>query len=347
MASHGTWFDPQVGLVIHNYLDHKEKFLGADGYTEEGFAKMQEVLPLNIEMFKRALKTQGLKIVFGTDAVAGAHGRNAEEFIYRVRDGIYAADMLLAAIVHLDLFSWLAEHPATRDEICRALAITDRPADVMLTLFAAMGLVDERQGVFHLTMEAREHLVKTSPWFLGPYYEPLKNRPMALDLRKVLRTGKPAAWSSQKDGQDWHKAMESEAFAAQFTAAMDCRGIYLAQAVAKSLDLSRHRRLLDIAGGSGVYYDIVLAAQQKALAMVKPGAPLVYSVCSLQPEERKAVIDAVSAEANLARLKIPAAAIAGENQFLTRDGELRTLPSQWGELGGLDGFYGVLLQRTI
>jgi len=28
-----------------------------------------------------------VKIVLGTDAVAGAHGRNAEEFIYRVRDG--------------------------------------------------------------------------------------------------------------------------------------------------------------------------------------------------------------------------------------------------------------------
>jgi len=68
MASHGTWFDPQVGLVIHNYLDNKEKFLGAPGYTEEGFAKMQEVLPLNVEMFKRALKTPGLKIVFGTAA---------------------------------------------------------------------------------------------------------------------------------------------------------------------------------------------------------------------------------------------------------------------------------------
>src|SRR5437763_1922206 len=87
MAEHGTIFDPQVGLVIHNYLDNKAKFLGIGNYTEEGFAKMLEVLPLNAEMFKRALKTPGLKIVFGTDAVAGAHGRNAEEFIYRVRDG--------------------------------------------------------------------------------------------------------------------------------------------------------------------------------------------------------------------------------------------------------------------
>ena len=173
--------------------------------------------------------------------------------IYRVRDGIYGADMLLTAIVHLDLFSWLAKTPATRADICRAFETTDRPTDVMLTLLAAMGLVEERDGVFHLTALAREHLVVASPWFLGPYYESLKNRPVALDLLKVLRTGKPANWGSQQDAKDWHKAMETDAFATQFTAAMDCRGVYLAQAVAKSLDLSRHTRLLDIAGGSGIY----------------------------------------------------------------------------------------------
>ena len=68
--------------------------------------------------------------------------------IYRVRDALYAPDMLLTALVHLDLFSWLDRQPATRAEVCRALDIVDRPADVMLTLFAAMGLVEERQGSF-------------------------------------------------------------------------------------------------------------------------------------------------------------------------------------------------------
>src|SRR5260370_20221820 len=97
LAEHGTFFDPQVGLVIHNYLDHKANFLGIGNYTEEGFAKMQEVLPLNQEMFKRALGTKGLKIVFVTDAVAGAHWRNAEEFIYRVADGQAPTDALVAA----------------------------------------------------------------------------------------------------------------------------------------------------------------------------------------------------------------------------------------------------------
>jgi adenine deaminase len=44
------------------------------------------VLPMNHELIKRAVKIPGLKIVFGTDAVAGAHGRNSEELIDRVRD---------------------------------------------------------------------------------------------------------------------------------------------------------------------------------------------------------------------------------------------------------------------
>jgi len=87
MAAKGTYLDPQAGLVIENYLANKERYLGTPGYTEEGFAAMQRVLSLNHEFVKRASKVPGLKIVFGTDAVAGAHGRNAEELIDRVRDG--------------------------------------------------------------------------------------------------------------------------------------------------------------------------------------------------------------------------------------------------------------------
>lgn len=87
LAERGTYFDPQAGLVIENYLLNKEKYLGTPGYTEEGFAAMEKILPMNHELVHRAIKIPGLKIVFGTDAVAGAHGRNAEEFIDRVRDG--------------------------------------------------------------------------------------------------------------------------------------------------------------------------------------------------------------------------------------------------------------------
>jgi imidazolonepropionase-like amidohydrolase len=85
LAEHGTYFDPQAGLVLQNYLDNKSHYLGIGNYTEAAFEIMQKVLPEFQELFRRAIRTPGLKVIFGTDAVAGAHGRNAEEFLYRVQ----------------------------------------------------------------------------------------------------------------------------------------------------------------------------------------------------------------------------------------------------------------------
>ena len=86
MAEHGAYFDPQAGLVFHNYFDNKARFLGIGNYNEEGFAAMEKAVPLAMDAVRRAARTPNLKLVFGTDAVAGAAGHNAEEFIYRIRD---------------------------------------------------------------------------------------------------------------------------------------------------------------------------------------------------------------------------------------------------------------------
>jgi imidazolonepropionase-like amidohydrolase len=87
MAQHGSYYDPNIGLVLQNYLANKEKFLGIGNYNEQGFAFMEKGIAIVLDTFKKALKHKDLKIVYGTDAVAGAHGRNYEEFIARVRDG--------------------------------------------------------------------------------------------------------------------------------------------------------------------------------------------------------------------------------------------------------------------
>ena len=87
MAERGIYYDPNIGLVLQNYLENKEKFLGIGNYNEQGFAFMEKGKAIVLETFKRALKHKNLKIIYGTDAVAGAHGRNFEEFIVRVRDG--------------------------------------------------------------------------------------------------------------------------------------------------------------------------------------------------------------------------------------------------------------------
>jgi imidazolonepropionase-like amidohydrolase len=86
MAEKGVYFDPQCGLVLENYMLYKDKYLGTSGYTEAGFDAMEKIIPMDHEIVQHAARTPGLKMVFGTDAVAGAHGRNAEEFIDRVRD---------------------------------------------------------------------------------------------------------------------------------------------------------------------------------------------------------------------------------------------------------------------
>jgi imidazolonepropionase-like amidohydrolase len=86
MASRGTYFDPNIGVVLQNYLENKARFLGIGNYNEEGFAFMEKAIPLNYPMFKRAL-VHKVKMPMGTDAVAGAHGQNAREIMTRVREG--------------------------------------------------------------------------------------------------------------------------------------------------------------------------------------------------------------------------------------------------------------------
>jgi 16S rRNA (cytosine967-C5)-methyltransferase len=107
-------------------------------------------------------------------------------------------------------------------------------------------------------------------------------------------------------------------------------------------DLPYLKRAGDLAGFASLQVKLLKAAA----ARVKPGGLIFYSVCSLQRDERRCVVDAVlGADPALSLLKIPLEAVGGEHQLLTDDGELRTLPSQWADRGGLDGFYGALIRR--
>jgi imidazolonepropionase-like amidohydrolase len=93
MAQRGTYFDPNM-LVLHNYLDNRAGF---PTFNVETLATLEKGIAPMAEALKRA-RARHVKIVFGTDAVAGAHGRNAEEFVYRVREaGEKPADVLVSA----------------------------------------------------------------------------------------------------------------------------------------------------------------------------------------------------------------------------------------------------------
>lgn len=195
--------------------------------------------------------------------------------IYRYRDGLYAVDLLTAALCEFDLFTWLAAHPSTKEAICRHFGITERPTDVMLTLFTADGFLRRAaDGAFHITPLAHEHLVSTSPFFLGPYYGSLKERPVVRDFVKILRSGKPANWGSYQHQKEWSEAMLTDEFATTFTAAMDCRGLYLGAALAKKITPGPRARLLDIAGGSGIYACALVAQHPQLHATVFERPPV-------------------------------------------------------------------------
>ena len=193
--------------------------------------------------------------------------------LLRIRDCLYGDDMLVAGLVWYDFFTWLnVRHQTTLAEVCAHFDLHPRGADVMLTYFKARELIVETAGEFKLTGLAWEHFVSDSPWFLGPYYASLKERPITKDLLEVMRTDRPAHWGSQQELDDWHAAMEQEPFASQFTAAMDCRGIMLAQVLSRAVNLSAHRHLLDLAGGSAIYACSLLAHHPhlQATVMEKP-----------------------------------------------------------------------------
>ena len=98
MAQAGTYFEPQCELVTRNYLDHKEWFRGIGNYNDEGFAAMDRALGLRRALVQRYRAIPGLKVVYGTDAVAGAHGQNGRDLVCRVRaNGESAVDAISSA----------------------------------------------------------------------------------------------------------------------------------------------------------------------------------------------------------------------------------------------------------
>jgi 16S rRNA (cytosine967-C5)-methyltransferase len=100
---------------------------------------------------------------------------------------------------------------------------------------------------------------------------------------------------------------------------------------------------------------ISLAALQRRLiahaaTLTRPGGTLVFCTCSLEPEEGVAVIaDLLARDNSLQRRPITAAEVFDRAEFITADGDLRTLPCHFPDpdsrFAGLDGFYAARLQK--
>ncbi len=87
---------------------------------------------------------------------------------------------------------------------------------------------------------------------------------------------------------------------------------------------------------------------ERAVALTKPGGTIVYCTCSLEPEEGENIVAALLAYTDhVRRAPIAAAEVFGRDEFITTDGDLRTLPCHFPDadsrFAGLDGFYAARL----
>ena len=103
-------------------------------------------------------------------------------------------------------------------------------------------------------------------------------------------------------------------------------------------DVAWLRRPTDVRALAELQAKLVAASAR----LLKPGAPLVYAVCSLEPEEGPGVV-AEALRNGWRRAPLTSADTLPE--FITADGDLRTHPGQWPEIGGLDGFFASRLVR--
>ena len=152
LAERGLFYDPNIDLVFRNYFENQDRFLGVGNYTEEGFEQMRAAVPKALAAFREALRVPGLRVVFGTDAVAGAHGRNYQELVYRVEtggqpamDAIVSATSLAAESLGLsDKIGTLA--PGMRADI---IATTGNPAADITALGRVVFVMADGRVVRH------------------------------------------------------------------------------------------------------------------------------------------------------------------------------------------------------
>jgi hypothetical protein len=201
--------------------------------------------------------------------------------IYRLRDSSFANDLFIMAVGHLAFFTRLSKHPLDFTGICEQFKIQPRPADVMLTLFKSYGFIREDNGIFSLTGLSKEYLNNGSFWDLSQYVGSLKDRPICLSMLDVFKFGRPANWAGNKDGNEWKLSMENPQFAESFIDGMNSRGTYLAKGIAKKINMSKYKRLLDIGGGSGIYSVVFLSEFNRLSATVydKPPVEQIAQYC--------------------------------------------------------------------
>ena len=170
--------------------------------------------------------------------------------LQRLAVGFWGSNTLAAA-AELDMFTKLSGRGVDAQALSQLLEIPTRPADMLLSACAALGLLEKRGGFYYNSPTAEEFLVKGSPYYFG-HYIAMVHRYLYLPwgrLVEAVRTDKPQAWV----GDTFEEIAADPEAQRLFTEAMHSMSMFRAKAVFRTFDLSPHNYLLDVGGASGAY----------------------------------------------------------------------------------------------
>jgi precorrin-6B methylase 2 len=173
--------------------------------------------------------------------------------LMQITSGFWAFKTLAAA-EELGLFARLAGgREVTSAEFARALGIHHRPAEMLLTGCASLGLLEVTNGRYRNSAVADEFLVRGKPYYFGGWIRMCDKRlyPGWGRLTEAIRTNRPTTWNPEKQRSLFEG--EDPVVLELFWEAMHSLSTYSARALARAVDLSDVRRLLDVGGGSGAY----------------------------------------------------------------------------------------------
>ncbi|QDU31545.1 Demethylspheroidene O-methyltransferase [Anatilimnocola aggregata] len=205
--------------------------------------------------------------------------------LFELFRGSYATELLTAAVAHFQLFELLGNASLTASALQQRLQLERRPFLVLTTALRAMQLLEVNEGQYQLTQLAREHLLRGGAHYVGDYIGLAAASPGVNEMVARLRTNRPANAAADDGGaafiyrEGLESAMEREASARHLTLALAGRAHNVAPHLARVLDLSKARCVLDVGGGTGLY-SIALLQQNPHLQAIVFDRPEVLKIAA-------------------------------------------------------------------
>jgi 3-hydroxy-5-methyl-1-naphthoate 3-O-methyltransferase len=183
----------------------------------------------------------------------------------------------LATSVDMDLFTHLASTPMSAEELAGWFRIKQRPAEMLLTGCAGLGLLEKKQGRYCNTPVSDKFLVRGRRYYFGGFVTMLNRRLYSGwdKLPEAIATNRPTTWDPEKQSSLFEGA--DPAMMQTFWEAMHSLSTFTARALGEAVDFRCFRKLLDVGGGSAAF-DIELCLRYPNLSATVYDLPFVTEI---------------------------------------------------------------------